>query len=151
MASGQVFAASGTMGQGVAPIESGAISGHALPQQPWPKREVDKSGGGKGDKMSGAGGKGANDSKKGVNTDKLKGSYPAKFEGACNWRQKQRHKEKDCWHKAAGKPRAPSSAPPTAAAVQRVPAGAGGQRAVGAAAAGPDGDEVGWVFGVRSS
>eukprot|EP00959_Pyramimonas_sp_CCMP1952_P318180 6658245-Pyramimonas_sp.AAC.1 len=84
-------------------MEIGAISCHALPRQPWPKRKGDASGGGEGDKMGDEGGKG---SKKGVNNDKLKGSYPAKSEGTCNWCQRQGYKEKDCWHKAAGNPRA---------------------------------------------
>eukprot|EP00959_Pyramimonas_sp_CCMP1952_P420951 8818258-Pyramimonas_sp.AAC.1 len=78
------------------------------------------------------------------------GNYPAKFEGTCNWCQKQGHEEKDSWNKASGKPRAPSAAPPKAAAAQQAQAGADGQSAVSAVAAGSDGDEA-WAFGVRSS
>eukprot|EP00959_Pyramimonas_sp_CCMP1952_P208711 4365821-Pyramimonas_sp.AAC.1 len=84
-------------------MEVGAISGHALPRQPWPKRKGDKSGGGKGDKIGGKGDSGGKGSKETVNTDK-------------HWRQKQGHKEKGCRRKAAGKPRAPPAAPPKAAA-----------------------------------
>eukprot|EP00959_Pyramimonas_sp_CCMP1952_P176500 3688784-Pyramimonas_sp.AAC.1 len=91
--------------------------------------------------MGGEGDKGGKGSKKGVNNDKLKGGAPAKFEGTCNWCQKRGHKEKDCWHMVAGKPRAPTSGPRKAAAVQQAPAGAEGQRPVSAVAAGPDGDE----------
>eukprot|EP00959_Pyramimonas_sp_CCMP1952_P021204 447242-Pyramimonas_sp.AAC.1 len=94
--------------------------------------------------MSGKGDKGGKGSKKGIANDELKGSYPDEFEGTCNRCQKQGCKAKDCWHRAAGKPRAPSAVPPKAAAVQRAPGGAEGRRAVGAVAAGPDGDEVGW-------
>eukprot|EP00959_Pyramimonas_sp_CCMP1952_P392076 8215983-Pyramimonas_sp.AAC.1 len=64
MAPGQVFAASGTVGQGVAPMEIGAILGHALPQQPWPERKGDAPGGGEGGAMGGKGDKGGRGSNK---------------------------------------------------------------------------------------
>ena len=41
-----------------------------------------------------------------------KGGKPEKFDGDCDWCGKHGHKQKDCWAKAAGKPKVPKSQRP---------------------------------------